>query len=411
MNYYKYNDRIIISSKNLSFEKVSENEAALEDKIYAAVFMPPSLSKTSFCITDEDILFQEKESIDIIKNNFKKYEIPSFIREKIKQRKIQGINLNSPKWEEALNFSMPSKWKINIAGLGDVGGMLLCGLKLLGKDIISSIGIYDLDENKIKRFVYEANEILSLGDNSFEPIIKAINVNEIFNCDVFIFCVTAFIPDINKNYSDVRMAQYEKNKKIINEYAKMARESKFKGIFAVVSDPVDLLCKEVFKVSNTNEKGELDLLGIAPEKIRGYGLGVMNARAAFYANDIGLGEKYLKEGRVFGPHGKGLIVADSIENYNDKISLYLSEKTEKANLDVRSIGFKPYIAPALSSGSLSIISTLKGEWNLSSIFIDGVFFGVKNRLLNSGVEIERLDIPDILFSRIKNTFEELKKYE
>ncbi|WP_243120247.1 lactate/malate family dehydrogenase [Caloramator sp. E03] len=329
MNYYRYKNEIIISNEKLNFEEVTEKEVLLKDKIYAALFMPPLYSKKTFCVSDEDMLFQSKESIDIVKKNFKSYDIPNFIKEKINKRKVQGINLNSPNWEDVLSYNMPSKWRVNIAGLGDVGGMLLCGLKLLGKDIISSIGIYDIDDNKVKRYVYETNEILSSADNNLSPFINAVNIDEIFNCDIFIFCVTAGIPKIDENCIDVRMAQYEKNLKIIKEYAKKAREVNFKGIFAVVSDPVDLLCKAVFKFSNINDKGELDLLGLAPERIRGYGLGVMNARAAFYANDIGLGEKYLKEGRVFGPHGEGLIVANSIKDYDDSISIYLTEKTKK----------------------------------------------------------------------------------
>ncbi|WP_243120248.1 hypothetical protein [Caloramator sp. E03] len=54
---------------------------------------------------------------------------------------------------------------------------------------------------------------------------------------------------------------------------------------------------------------------------------------------------------------------------------------------------------------------MKGEWNYSCVFLDGVYMGIKNRLLPCGVEIERLNIPDILFERIKKAFEELKNYE
>ena len=73
----------------------------------------------------------------------------------------------------------------------------------------------------------------------------------------------------------------------------------------------------------------------------------MNARASYYASQNKDYSHYLKEGRAFGPHGEGLIIADSIENYNEEISNYLTDKTKKANLEVRSIGFKPYVAPAL----------------------------------------------------------------
>jgi hypothetical protein len=37
----------------------------------------------------------------------------------------------------------------------------------------------------------------------------------------------------------------------------------------------------------------------------------------------------------------------------------------------------------------------------------GIFMGCLNRMLPSGVEIERNDIPETLFSRILNTYERL----
>ena len=59
---------------------------------------------------------------------------------------------------------------------------------------------------------------------------------------------------------------------------------------------------------------------------------------------------------------------------------------------MREIGFKPYVAPALSSGALSILLTLRGAWHCGSVFLDGVFMGVKNRYTPAGVETELLPV-------------------
>ncbi|MGE5676473.1 MAG: lactate dehydrogenase, partial [Pseudomonadota bacterium] len=118
---------------------------------------------------------------------------------------------------------------------------------------------------------------------------------------------------------------------------------------------------------------------------------------------------YLSEGRAFGPHGEGLVIADSIENYNDMLSEGLTEKARTANLSVRSLGFKPYIAPALSSGSMSILATIRGQWHYSATFLGGVYFGAKNRLLPSGIELERQPLPERLRSRLESTYESLRK--
>ena len=85
----------------------------------------------------------------------------------------------------------------------------------------------------------------------------------------------------------------------------------------------------------------------------------------------------------------------------------LTAQTVKANLEVRETGFKPYIAPALSSGSYPLIATMSGKWHYSATFMGGVFMGAQNRLLKSGIEIERLDLPDILVEKIKKSYQEL----
>ncbi len=217
---------------------------------------------------------------------------------------------------------------------------------------------------------------------------------------MFVFCASRGVPPVGSEQVDVRMVQFEENAKLIKEYALMAAEKNFKGIFAVVSDPVDLLCAAVLRES----KGVL-----APEQIKGYGLGVMNARAAYYAKKYNKYSSYLTEGRAFGPHGNDLVIADSIINYNDSISKELTKLTVEANLEVRKTGFKPYIAPALSSGAISIICTLEGKWHYSSNYLGGVFMGAKNRNLPSGLEIEKIEMPEELYIRLQATYDKLKE--
>jgi hypothetical protein len=225
---------------------------------------------------------------------------------------------------------------------------------------------------------------------------------------MFVFCATKKVPSLDSKVEDVRMIQFEENSKIIEEYAKLARKNNFKGFFSVVSDPVDLLCKKVFLASNTNEEGKFDGLGLAGEKIKGYGLGVMNARASYYSEKSEETKNYPEEGRAFGPHGKGLVIANSIANYNEELSNNLTEKALRANVEIRELGYKPYIGPALSSGAISILNTISNKWHYSSNFIGGVFMGSKNRNLESGLEFEQLNFPEELYGKIKTTYENLK---
>ncbi len=409
MFYYRFENKTLISQNRYDdFEEISENQARkCKENLYYLLNLK-GRTRRSFCLAVPSLAFVNKEDINLLcidKENYDK--LPNWLEEKIDNKEIKAINTEYPKWEKSLSYIKPKRFKVNVFGLGDVGGTLVTGLRLLGGDSISQVGIYDRSDDKVKRWEYEANQILSPDKEITHPQIKGISKDELFDCDMFVFCASIGVPTVGSEVKDVRMIQFEGNSKIIGEYAKMAREENFKGIFAVVSDPVDLLCKSVFIQSNTDKLGNMDHEGLAPEQIRGYGLGVMNARATYYASKNTEMESYLNEGRAYGPHGKGLIIANSIENYDDEISNRLTEMTIKANMRVRETGFKPYIAPALSSGSLSILATIRGDWHYSATYLGGVYMGARNRLNNTGIELERKDLPEKLINKLKHTYREL----
>lgn len=294
------------------------------------------------------------------------------------------------------------KIRINIAGLGSVGSTLLMGLALLGRDDIERIGIYDLNKELCQRWEMEGNQIREACSEKETPTINILKDEELFDCEVFVFCIAKTIPPLDAEVEDVRMFQFEANRKIVENYAKGAAECGYKGLFIVVSDPVDLLCMAAFKAST--EIGSLH-----PYQIQGCGLGVMNARAFYYAKKESIFGSFVKEGRVFGPHGKNLVVANSIikENYDDELSKKLTELTVNANLKVRELGYKPYVAPALSSAAFTILRIIRGEWNYSACYLNGVYFGAKNRTIENGFEWEEININQKLFNRLQNAWDSL----
>ena len=292
-------------------------------------------------------------------------------------------------------------FRVNILALGDVGATLLMGLKILGGGLIERIGIYDVNRDVMSRYEIEMNQIgWPFGEKKLPEVI-CLDREDLLDCDMFVFCASKAVPPIGAA-GDVRMMQLEANSRIVAEYGRMAGEKNFKGIFAVVSDPVDPLCKAALLAS-----------GLEPGQVRGYGLGVMNKRAEYYARGDRRFESYLTEGRAFGPHGGDLVIANSIDNYDDEISHRLTELTVSANLKVRELGFKPYIAPALSSGAISLILTLQGEWNYSSVYLgkgaEGAFLGIRNRIdCSSGrIIVEDLPLPDKLYERIEKAYRNL----
>jgi len=408
--FYKLKDKILISQSEYDeLNRISEGEAKKSKEIiYILNKVNPLKSRRSFCISDSSLIFLKEEGIHLLQKSRKSdYNLPPWLTARIKEKRVSSLNTKYPNWKDVLTYEFPLRWKVNIIGLGDVGGTVLTGLRLLGGRYIESIGIYDKNVNVMKRWELEANQILPPFTTQKFPEVHRIREGNIFDCDMFVFCATIGVPSLREEQEDVRMRQFEGNSKIISDFAQKAREKLFKGIFAIISDPVDLLCKTVFLTSNKNTSREFDYKGLAADRIRGYGLGVMYARAVYYSKQNTKTADYVRVGKAFGPHGQGLVIANSLKKYDENLSEMLTNQTVKANLEIRKTGFKPYIAPALSSGSYSLIATMSGKWHYSATFMGGVFMGAKNRLLKSGTEIERLDLPVNLIEKIKESYQKL----
>lgn len=413
ISYYKIGGHYCFSGDSgLPYETVGEPSP--QEQMTWLFSRDPGSCRASFKVNDPALLAAESEDVSWLDKNRLEMlpapELPGWIHSLIGQGKVRAVNAAHPKFREILDFiPQEGKKRVHVLAIGDVGSMLLTGLHLLGGDVISSIGICDISENVTARWEFEENQIAYPWDYDALPEIDVVKPEQLFDCDVFVFVASKGIPPVGSEVKDVRMYQFENNSKIIGHYARMAREKKFKGLFCAVSDPVDPLAKAAFLESNKNEAGELDWLGLLPEQIQGFGLGVMNARAAYYAKRDERFRQFLTEGRSFGPHGQDLVVADSVEHYNDQLSKELTELTVTANLKMRAIGYKPFVAPAFSSGALSILLALRGEWHCGSVFLGGIYMGVKNRYTANGLETELLRLPGQLYDRIVFAAENLAK--
>lgn len=312
----------------------------------------------------------------------------------------------APTW---LKRDRDERKRVHLAGLGDVGQNVALGLTLLGEEVIGRIGLYDLNGAQCQRMEAELSQIAAPPGDRQIPKLSAVSWEEMFDCDVFLFCATKSVPAVGSGIPDVRMAQYEANRQIVAQYARHAAAKGYRGLFAVVSDPVDLLCMEALRSSWEEPEGTGRPL--TPDQIRGCGLGVMNARAAYYAGKYPEYAGYLQEGRAFGPHGEGLVIANSLDldRYDDAVSRALTEKTVRANMEIRDLGFKPFLAPAMSSAVLTLLAMLQGEWNYSAACLNGLYFGALNRQTAEGVEWETVPLPEKLFWRLERSFAGLEE--
>ena len=404
MNFYDYHGRRAISPlADLPLPAAAPGEPELY-----LMERPPESSWAAYRPTDPRQLSAREIGVswlDPRRMDVSEPDLPYAALQALEAGTLQAVNLRHPRWREALDFTRPwpGKKRVHLLAVGDVGGTLLTALKLLGGDCISTIGICDLNEKTVARWQAEMGQIAWPWDYDALPEVEAVSSERLFDCDVFLFAATKSIPAVGSGIADVRMAQYEANRPLVASFARQAREAGFAGLFIVLSDPVDPLCRAAYQASNAGPDGHWDGLGLLPEQVQGFGLGVMNARAAYFAKEDPRFASFLKEGHSFGPHGKGLVIANSVEHYDDAISRELTEQVLSANLRIRDLGFKPYVAPAVSSGAMQLLLTLRGQWHCGSVCLGGVWFGVRNRFTPTGLEIETLALPDTLFARLRET--------
>lgn len=405
-HYYTYDGRTLCSAGALPYPEISALPETGE--VLWVFHRPPLAGRDTFPVTDPAQL-TEREGVASLCAAPGPEGLPRELTNAIRAGRVRAVNLAHPRSEELMApLPRPEKVRVNLLALGDVGSTLLMGLRLMGGDAISSIGICDLREGVAQRWEFELNQIQLPGPYDALPPVEIVSPEQLFDGDVFLFCASRFVPDTAVKTGDVRMAQYRLNRELAALYAQKARQARYRGLFCVVSDPVDPLCRAVLTESNRAPGGGMDYQGLLTCQVRGFGLGVMNARAAYYARQDPRFASFLTEGRSFGPHGEDLVIANSIRNYDDALSRQLTEQAVRANLRMRELGFKPYIAPALSSGALSLLLCLRGQWHCSSTYLDGVFMGARNRVLPTGTELERLPLPRQLQDRLQITMDRLR---
>ena len=379
MYYYDHSGHALVSLSPLSGFGPAVPPVT-EGRLFAPVAGDPVLGRGSFKVNCPGQLSAPHGLEVLDASRLPQVEVDGACSAAIQEGRLTAVNMSRPGWEALLDLQpSPKKKRVNVLAIGDVGSTLLMGLKLLGGDVIDSIGICDLSDQITARWEFELGQIALPWNYDAMPEVEVIPPEKLFDGDLFVFVASKGIPPVGSQVQDVRMAQFQANAGIVKHYARMAREAHYQGLWCAVSDPVDPLAKTAYLESNKDENGVWDGKGLRPEQVQGFGLGVMNARAAYYAKRDDRFASFLTEGRAFGPHGTGLTIANSIDHYDDALSQELTQLTVTANLKMRALGFKPYVAPAMSSGALSLLLTLRGEWHCGSVFLDGVYMGAKNR--------------------------------
>jgi hypothetical protein len=106
---------------------------------------------------------------------------------------------------------------------------------------------------------------------------------------------------------------------------------------------------------------------------------VMWGRALACARHEGRERTVARFGAAYGPHGPDVVAFDDLRKPNRRRSEALSTAAREGNVKIRTMGHLPYVGPGVSSVGLMVPPLLAGNGVLSSVLIDGVYFGAPAR--------------------------------
>lgn len=282
-----------------------------------------------------------------------------------------------------------SPLQIGILGLGRIGfeaaKTLLVSAYLgqkTGSDFqMKALNIYDDKEKK-----GQIMELKHIANSEGVEINQCQNIDEVLNAsDVVLFIASDAVPSLNitsEQQGDVRLMQFEYNLKILKHIVEIAKKVNFTGQLVVVSDPPEHLSTAV----NSSIAQRVSVDPNSDEVIGNHQVPAMAGRLNWAralsivreTRDQELLRKFLTDGMVFGPHGPGIVVADSVTEFDAVKSEELGKRLGSINYEVRKAGKLPFDAPGINLG-LGIGELLRGETVPVSLNINGVTTGVSGR--------------------------------
>lgn len=217
--------------------------------------------------------------------------------------------------------------KVVIVGCGNVG--MAYAYSLLNKGCgVNELILIDIDKEKLVGKVLDLQHAVYSSNNNIK-----INCGDYENCaDADIVCITAGA--IQAGLKKSRLDDLFKTNEILKGIIPKIKESGFKGIYLMASNPLDVMTFMSWKYS-----------GLDPNKIIGSGTLLDTSRLKYI-----LSEKYNKnindiEGNVLGEHGDSQLIEWSKVNLNitDNEKTEIEEQVRTAAFEVvKHQGFTSY---------------------------------------------------------------------
>jgi len=123
-------------------------------------------------------------------------DVPAKLAAAVAEGRVTAVNGGDPRWQEALTFTdkKAARRRLHLLAVGDVGGTVLTGLKLLGGDCLHTIGICDLNPATVARYTAEMSQVSLPWEYDALPDVVPVDMEHLFDCDVFLFAATAPSP-------------------------------------------------------------------------------------------------------------------------------------------------------------------------------------------------------------------------
>ncbi len=318
------------------------------------------------------------------------------------------------RWLDTAINNRPNKGRVGIIGLGNIGqntlNALITNSAYLAqhgvKSPLRTVNVFHDPHPEYRARVLEARHI----NNQARVKINTFEESEIddfySNTDIVLFIVSKGIPpvEIVDPLIDVRMLQFNSNLNELRRYINNAERAGFRGTFVVVSDPPEHLATAIHY-----EMAERLASGVATNGLIGNHQVVAEAGMINYARAehtmAGLDEQramdgamlqdFRSHGYVFGPHGRGLLVANDVRpgRFDSNLSAVASVRTGNSNFEVRALGKLPFTAPGMDQ-ALAVGRMLDGKDLPISVGLYGVVSGLRARLHDLGA-FEIRAFPDV----------------
>ena len=205
MEYYRYEDYILCGDVPAGGTPLAALPAAGE--VRWCFRRPPMAGRETFAVPDAAALTAAEgiETLCLEQGG----SVPEELAAALAAGRVRAVNAAHPRWERLLAPAFPAcpprdKVRVNLLALGDVGSTLAMGLRLLGGDVVGSIGLCDVREGVARRWEFELNQIGFPGAYDALPPVEEVAVEDLFDCDVFLFCASRFVPDTAVKQGDVR---------------------------------------------------------------------------------------------------------------------------------------------------------------------------------------------------------------